>query len=168
MLVGVVTIPTGTASAATTLTTTVNGSSVSLTYDGEGTSASPYQIDSLAKLQGMRADLSAHYQLVQDIDASATQGWNGGAGFDPVGDAGTAFTGNLTVRITRSRISSSIGLHQIRLGCSDTSAAGSSITSISTLRRLPVEESSPGSLDTTPGRSPTPRTPATSAEPSRR
>ena len=94
MLVGVVTIPTGTASAATTLTTTVNGSSVSLTYDGEGTSASPYQIDSLAKLQGMRADLSAHYQLVQDIDASATQGWNGGAGFDPVGDAGTAFTGN--------------------------------------------------------------------------
>ncbi len=35
-------------------------------------------------LQGMSFDLSLNYVLGADIDASATSGWNGGEGFDPL------------------------------------------------------------------------------------
>ncbi|PKL47451.1 MAG: hypothetical protein CVV37_08215 [Nitrospira bacterium HGW-Nitrospira-1] len=42
-------------------------------------------------LQGMNGDLTGHYALGSDIDASATPGWNGGKGFTPVGYNG--FTG---------------------------------------------------------------------------
>ncbi len=35
-------------------------------------------------LQGMAGNLSGNYALGADIDASATSGWNGGAGFDPI------------------------------------------------------------------------------------
>jgi len=34
-----------------------------------------------------------HYVLTADIDASATQGWNGGAGFEPIGPVASPFTG---------------------------------------------------------------------------
>jgi len=44
-------------------------------------------------LQAMNADLGADYRLANDIDASLTDGWNGGAGFDPVGGFGDPFTG---------------------------------------------------------------------------
>ncbi|MBU6266111.1 MAG: filamentous hemagglutinin N-terminal domain-containing protein [Sphingomonadales bacterium] len=37
-------------------------------------------------LQGMQSNLSGNYVLGADIDASATSGWNGGAGFSPIGD----------------------------------------------------------------------------------
>jgi hypothetical protein len=43
-------------------------------------------------LQGMSANLAGRYALGGDIDASTTSGWNGGAGFDPVGPL--TFTGN--------------------------------------------------------------------------
>ncbi|MBL8398674.1 MAG: filamentous hemagglutinin N-terminal domain-containing protein [Candidatus Accumulibacter sp.] len=36
-------------------------------------------------LQGMRGNLSGYYALGNAIEASATSGWNGGAGFEPVG-----------------------------------------------------------------------------------
>lgn len=61
-------------------------------------------------LQGMRGDLSGNYVLGADIDASATAGWHGGAGFMPIGGNNTSnnFTGkfdggghtisNLTIR----------------------------------------------------------------------
>jgi filamentous hemagglutinin family protein len=47
-------------------------------------------------LQGMQGNLSGHYALGANIDATATAGWNGGFGFDPIGKiAGpTNFTGN--------------------------------------------------------------------------
>jgi len=45
-------------------------------------------------LQGMRGNLAGNYALGSDIDASGTSGWNGGSGFEPVGSAATAFTGN--------------------------------------------------------------------------
>ncbi|HET8694825.1 MAG TPA: filamentous hemagglutinin N-terminal domain-containing protein, partial [Aquabacterium sp.] len=45
-------------------------------------------------LQGMQADLSAAYALGADIDASATAGWGGGAGFLPIG-LGGQFSGTL-------------------------------------------------------------------------
>jgi filamentous hemagglutinin family protein len=50
-----------------------------------------------ADLQGMGGNsfnLSSNYVLGADIDAAATSGWNSGAGFAPVGNATTAFTGN--------------------------------------------------------------------------
>ena len=44
-------------------------------------------------LQGINGNLSGFYALGSDIDASATAGWNAGAGFTPVGNGRTAFTG---------------------------------------------------------------------------
>jgi len=42
-------------------------------------------IQTLQDLQNMKDDLTADYILDNDIDASATSGWNGGLGFEPVG-----------------------------------------------------------------------------------
>ena len=44
-------------------------------------------------LQGVNGNLSGNYALGADIDASSTSGWAAGAGFAPIGDATTAFTG---------------------------------------------------------------------------
>ncbi|NCV64153.1 MAG: hypothetical protein EBW49_09645, partial [Betaproteobacteria bacterium] len=43
-------------------------------------------------LQGMRGNLAGYYALGSNIDATATSGWNAGAGFTPIGD-GSQFTG---------------------------------------------------------------------------
>lgn len=44
-------------------------------------------------LQGMQGNLAGYYALGADIDASATSGWNSSAGFAPVGNSSTKFTG---------------------------------------------------------------------------
>ena len=44
-------------------------------------------------LQNMNNDLAGDYWLSGNIAAAATSGWNGGAGFIPVGAFGTEFTG---------------------------------------------------------------------------
>ncbi len=63
---------------------------------GDGTEGSPYIIEDVQDLQNMSANLSAHYVLANDIDASDTTNWNSGAGFDPVGDStSNSFTGSL-------------------------------------------------------------------------
>jgi filamentous hemagglutinin family protein len=52
---------------------------------------------SASTLQGMGSHLGTNYALGTDIDASATIGWNGGAGFNPIGRgliSATAFTGS--------------------------------------------------------------------------
>ena len=46
-----------------------------------------------ADLQGINGGLSGHYALGSNVDASPTVNWNGGAGFTPIGDAGTSFAG---------------------------------------------------------------------------
>jgi hypothetical protein len=46
------------------------------------------QIANVYQLQAMKEDLTADYELVQDIDASETAGWNDGDGFEPVGPGG--------------------------------------------------------------------------------
>ncbi|MCP4715929.1 MAG: tandem-95 repeat protein [Deltaproteobacteria bacterium] len=51
------------------------------------------EISDLAGLQAMNNDLTADYVLTADIDASDTATWNGGAGFDPIGDGVNLFTG---------------------------------------------------------------------------
>jgi hypothetical protein len=59
---------------------------------GSGTSGDPFQITTCVQLQEMDDDLDAHYRLMNNIDCSATSGWNAGAGFEPVGSLGP-FTG---------------------------------------------------------------------------
>jgi len=65
--------------------------------EGSGTADDPYVITTVEELQAMDDDRGAHYVLGNDIDASSTAGWNGGAGFVPIGgDAGllpARFTG---------------------------------------------------------------------------
>jgi hypothetical protein len=46
-----------------------------------------------ADLQGMDGNLSGNYALGADIDATATSGWNSGAGFAPIGTWFARFTG---------------------------------------------------------------------------
>ncbi|CCQ36811.1 probable secreted glycoprotein [Natronomonas moolapensis 8.8.11] len=62
-------------------------------YSGDGSTDDPYEIDSLAKLQCINQDLDAHYELVSDVDASATSGWNNEKGFEPIGNSSQPFTG---------------------------------------------------------------------------
>mgnify|MGYP006286939121 CR=1 FL=1 len=64
-----------------------------VTYDGSGTASDPYEIENVSQLQCIEEDLDAHYELVSDVDASDTQSWNEGKGFDPIGgDDGLAGT----------------------------------------------------------------------------
>ncbi|WP_407282199.1 GLUG motif-containing protein [Methanolobus sp. WCC1] len=64
---------------------------------GDGSETNPYQISNVYELQDMNQNLTAHYVLINDIDASATSEWNDGAGFEPVGSYKThlQFTGSL-------------------------------------------------------------------------
>jgi hypothetical protein len=50
-------------------------------------------INTLEALQNMNQNLAGHYALGSDIDASATGGWNSGAGFMPVGTMNNSFSG---------------------------------------------------------------------------
>lgn len=45
---------------------------------------SPCKISDAQGLQDIREDLSGHYVLVSDIDASETKDWNDGLGFEPI------------------------------------------------------------------------------------
>jgi len=61
---------------------------------GSGTIGDPYIIYNVDDLQAMESDLTAYYELANNINASDTSGWNEGAGFLPIGQAGN-FTGQL-------------------------------------------------------------------------
>ena len=65
---------------------------------GSGTAENPYIITTVEQLQEMRNDLAAHYALGNNIDASGTVNWNGGAGFEPVGTWDNEFTGSFDGR----------------------------------------------------------------------
>lgn len=77
----------------------------SITFSGgDGSKSDPYQISNVTQLQAMNGDLTAHYVLNNDINASATKDWNNEAGFIPVandtdltlpGFQGEGFTGSL-------------------------------------------------------------------------
>ncbi|WP_338467644.1 YDG domain-containing protein [Novosphingobium sp. ZN18A2] len=66
---------------------------------GTDTSASPTQyrvITNVTQLQNINSTgVNLDYVLGNSIGASATAGWNGGAGFTPIGTASTSFTGSL-------------------------------------------------------------------------
>lgn len=60
---------------------------------GSGTLFDPYIIYNVDDLQAIENDLTAYYELANDIDASATSGWNAGQGFYPIA-AFSTFTGH--------------------------------------------------------------------------
>ncbi len=62
---------------------------------GFGSVEFPYQISTLEHLQAMNTNLDAHYELINDIDASTTSDWNSGAGFVPIASGNDRFTGSL-------------------------------------------------------------------------
>lgn len=55
----------------------------------------PTMITDVDDLQAMSEGLDGEYELGNDIDASETDTWNGGAGFEPVGTDSDPFTGSL-------------------------------------------------------------------------
>jgi len=58
-----------------------------VTYNGDGTETNPYEVGNVDQLQCIEEqDLGANYTQVSAIDASGTAMWNGGDGFDPIGD----------------------------------------------------------------------------------
>lgn len=64
---------------------------------GDGTADDPYVITTATELQAIEDDLTAHYELGDDIDASGTAEWNGGNGFVPIGggEDSPSFNGSL-------------------------------------------------------------------------
>ena len=69
---------------------TLSGTTPSLTIGGQAYTV----INKLDVLQSVKEGLSGRYALGKDLDASATSGWNSGAGFLPIGRDGYPFTGN--------------------------------------------------------------------------
>jgi hypothetical protein len=63
----------------------VNGESITVVSALEGESSSVIEVGNLAQLQAMQGDLDADYKLIRNIDASETETWNNGQGFNPVG-----------------------------------------------------------------------------------
>ena len=58
-----------------------------------GTHDSWMLVHNVTNLQNMSSNLAGRYALSQNIDATATSGWNAGLGFSPVGNNITPFTG---------------------------------------------------------------------------
>jgi hypothetical protein len=77
-----------------------DGTNLTGTYIGSGTPDDPYLANSLTDLQVINKNATTrdeHYQLTDDINASATiESWNSGNGFEPIANAtDEAFTGTL-------------------------------------------------------------------------
>lgn len=64
-------------------------------FSGNGTGAidNPYKVSNCEQLQDVSGDLSGYYIQTGNIDCSDTENWNSGAGFAPLGDYSTPFTG---------------------------------------------------------------------------
>ncbi|MFO8191266.1 MAG: ZmpA/ZmpB/ZmpC family metallo-endopeptidase-related protein, partial [Bacillota bacterium] len=62
--------------------------------EGEGTAGNPYIISNADQLAAMQENLTAYYQLGNDIDLSATVAWNYGLGWEPIGDYSNMFSGS--------------------------------------------------------------------------
>ncbi|HCT30205.1 MAG TPA: hypothetical protein DIW31_05620, partial [Bacteroidales bacterium] len=79
---------------------TVYGNQVSFTtnrFNGSGTSADPYQVSTLEELKAIADNtsyLSKYFIQTANIDASGTSAWNSGAGWIPIGNNSTKFTGS--------------------------------------------------------------------------
>ncbi|NGP75277.1 hypothetical protein G3570_01420 [Balneolaceae bacterium YR4-1] len=64
-------------------------------FDGEGTISNPYLITTLDQLQAVSSFIDKHFRQVNNIDASETEYWNEGRGFQPIAFIGIgSFTGS--------------------------------------------------------------------------
>src|SRR5690554_3148336 len=70
---------------------TLNGGTFIRATGGNGT-GSALQISDAFGLQGLATTPTLNAQLVNDIDASGTSGWNGGEGFSPIGDDSNGYS----------------------------------------------------------------------------
>ncbi len=64
-------------------------------FSGSGTTNDPYLIYDCCQLQAMNTSLSSSYKIMNNINCTNTNTWNGGLGFKPVGQASPYFTGSL-------------------------------------------------------------------------
>ncbi|EKD26597.1 MAG: hemagglutinin-like protein [uncultured bacterium] len=62
---------------------------------GDGTILNPYQVIDDYGLQGIGTNLNSNYIINSNIDLSSSATWNGGLGFNPIGDNVNPFTGTL-------------------------------------------------------------------------
>ena len=64
---------------------------------GSGTEGDPYQIDTLNNLYWITqnsGEWDAYYIQTANIDASSSSSWDSNAGFTPIGNSSTQFTGS--------------------------------------------------------------------------
>lgn len=73
----------------------LEGGSFVRALGGSGSSASPWRLTDIYGLQGLATQLSGHAVLANNIDASGTAQWNGGEGFNPIGNFDNHFNGSL-------------------------------------------------------------------------
>lgn len=64
---------------------------------GEGTQEEPYQVENVQQLQAIQNYSDSYFEQITNIDASETEDWNEGKGFEPIEDfdgsyAGAGFT----------------------------------------------------------------------------
>jgi hypothetical protein len=86
----------GGAAADASWTATVNGTEVTVTYEGSGTAVDPYKVDTLNELQAIGKNAtttSFSYELTSDIDATPTTSFNSGSGFSPINQFSGNFSG---------------------------------------------------------------------------
>ncbi|RLM53519.1 PGF-pre-PGF domain-containing protein [Halobellus sp. Atlit-31R] len=81
--------------------TQLSAQNVNAYAGGDGSASNPYQLANWHHLDNIRQNLGANFTLVDDLNAStpgydsvANASANGGAGFDPIGNENTPFTGS--------------------------------------------------------------------------
>jgi Putative peptidoglycan binding domain len=62
-------------------------------YAGSGTASDPYLITTCQELQNIPQNSTDIFWLAHDIDCSASSGWDGGAGFNPIASFNGTFDG---------------------------------------------------------------------------
>ncbi len=88
------------------------------TLEGEGTADDPYVVTDVYELQNVADEPEAHYVLGNDIDATETELWTGGAGFEPIGSEEEPFEGRSTETARRSADWPSIETRASESACS--------------------------------------------------
>jgi filamentous hemagglutinin family protein len=84
--VGIYYNPTSYTNAATKSDANGNPYSGFVTLNGGSTLTAYMLVNDVNQLQAVNTNLSGNYALGKNIDASATSGWNSGAGFSPIGN----------------------------------------------------------------------------------
>ncbi|MCX6801276.1 MAG: LamG domain-containing protein [Candidatus Diapherotrites archaeon] len=79
----------------------------------DGSYAHPFLLSDCNELQDMNNDLDANYALAQNIDCSDTNTWNGGAGFNPIGDPASCTVGGCGDEASCEREAGGCGLEWI-------------------------------------------------------